>query len=409
MFKSLFPSSSRPKKEIAYTRGTGGHVPKVDDQTLNGVGEELPGYQIDMVLGRGSTSTVYRATQESLGRYVAIKRFSPQKELPENVKHRFEREAAMWAHLSHENLVHLYDYRAAQGSRYIVLEYCDGMELSELLRQCGPLPPKVAVAILYQCLAGLEYIHRFAIVHRDIKPGNIMITKQGVAKLMDFGISLCPELEPLTQPGQILGTPAYMSPEQALGKEVTTHSDLFAIGVIFFEMLEGKTPFRSTTLQSLLEEVQTGRYLKPNKKHAKTLRDIISSCLRKPINRRANSASELKLKLESFLRRQGVGSTRDLLRSFLIEQGIVSSESKLFPGRVDAIVKDRTDQRFGNMDTVSVTNPKMKRSRRIWVFGGVFFLCLFYYVIFVAKPDLPFLSNRLQALILKLITWIQSF
>ncbi|HLG18396.1 MAG TPA: serine/threonine-protein kinase [Bdellovibrionota bacterium] len=301
---------------------------------------DLPDYTVDSILGRGATSTVYRAVQKTLGRYVAIKRFAPETRLSEGVSKRFEREAAMWAHFKHENLIHLYDYRMSGSTRYIILEYCDGFELRELLSKTVTLPARVATAIGIQALTALEYLHRYGVVHRDVKPGNLFVTSEGIVKLMDFGISLCPELEPMTQPGQILGTPAYMSPEQSLGQEINFSSDLFSFGVVLFEMLEGCTPFRASTLQEAIEEVRKGKYAKPSRKHPGPLRDLIGKCLHKKVTKRISSATEARRKLERYLSQVTPQGERVTIRKYLLEEGMVSPEFHLFPKGVTETTVD---------------------------------------------------------------------
>lgn len=295
---------------------------------------DLPDYSIDAVLGKGATSTVYRAMQKTLGRYVAIKRFAPETFLPEEATKRFEREAAMWAQFSHENLIHLYDYRLIGKTRYIILEYCDGIELRELLKLSVSLPPRVASAIGIQILSALEYVHRYGIVHRDVKPANLFVTKNGNVKLMDFGISLCPELEPMTLPGQILGTPAYMSPEQSLGQEIGSQSDLFSFGVVLFEMVEGCTPFAASTVEEAIREVRSGKYLKPSRKLPKALRKAIGRCLQKSLKRRIGSAADVRQLLEAHLTRTELLNPQLVIQEHLQVLGIARNEPRLFPDKV---------------------------------------------------------------------------
>ena len=294
--------------------------------------QELPGYEIKSVLGSGSTSTVYRAVQLTLGRDVAIKRFAPHNSTHEyDLSERFKREAAIWAHLSHENLIHLYDYKQTQNAQYIILEYCHGLDLRELLDRAIRLPPLLVACIIHQVASALEYLHRFGIVHRDLKPGNIFIKSNGTVTLMDFGIAFSKEFKALTVPGSIMGTPAYMSPEQAMGKSVNGQSDLYSLGVLMFEMLEGFKPYKSVNLKELIQEVSKGRHKRLSMRIPYSLRGFVHKCMRKNPKRRPPSAANGRVFLEKFIHGRNVSQPRLYIQSYLVRNKHVNEIQQLFP------------------------------------------------------------------------------
>ncbi len=337
---------------------------------------DLPEYKIESVLGSGATSTVYRAVQISLGRFVAIKRFDPSTFLPKSISERFEREAAIWSHLSHENLIHLYDYRLTESARYIILEYCHGIELREVTERIIALPPTVVAATAYQVLCALEYLHLYSIVHRDLKPANIFLTSLGVIKVMDFGISLCPELEPITGPGQVIGTPAYMSPEQATGKGVDKRSDFFSLGAVLYELLEGVKPFNATSLEQMSQDPNYWKFKKLSRSYPSVLRTMIHTCLEKKPQKRKMVIPKQKQWLEKYLQKNRIRDPREHIQGFLHERRLVSKVHSLF--WIDAI-KETTDGPLGT--TFSQLLPlararREQRTTRAWLLTALLFSIL---------------------------------
>jgi eukaryotic-like serine/threonine-protein kinase len=200
-------------------------------------------YEIDEPLGRGGMAQVFRATDRVLGRPVAVKVLDRKYKDDAKFVTRFRREAQSAAGINHPNVVSVYDTGSEDGLHYIVMEYVDGDTLADLLRREGPLKPGRAVAIGEPVARALEAAHEKGMVHRDVKPGNIMVDRSGTVKVVDFGIARAAADDTLTQTGTVLGTAAYLSPEQAQGETVDARSDVYSLGCVLYEMLTGRPPF----------------------------------------------------------------------------------------------------------------------------------------------------------------------
>jgi eukaryotic-like serine/threonine-protein kinase len=203
-------------------------------------------YRIVRKLGSGGMADVYLAEDEELGRRIAIKILNDRHANDESFVERFRREAKNAAGLSHPNIVAIYDRGEAEGTYYIAMEYLDGRSLKELVVARGPLPIGDAIDATRQVLAALRFAHRKGVVHRDIKPHNVMADADGRLKVTDFGIARA-GVSQMTEAGSIIGTAQYLSPEQARGAAVDQRSDLYSVGVVLYEMLTGKTPFTGET------------------------------------------------------------------------------------------------------------------------------------------------------------------
>jgi len=220
--------------------------------------KSLGRYRILGELGRGAMGTVYRAVDPLIEREVAIKAL--RADLPEDVRggvrERFLREAKAAGRLGHPNIVIIYDVGEQDDVAYIAMELLEGKSLQELLRE-GRMPIDTIVDLAAQIAEGLEHAHRAAIVHRDVKPANVMVSPSGRAKLTDFGVAYVAS-STMTQTGTALGSPKYMSPEQVIGQPVDPRSDVFALGVVLYEMLVGRTPFENpadTTVFALMNRI----------------------------------------------------------------------------------------------------------------------------------------------------------
>ena len=212
------------------------------------IGKTLGNYQIIEEIGRGGMGIVYKALQVSLNRIVALKVLPRQYTNDPEFLARFGREARSAASLNHPNIIQIYDIDNKQGVHYFVMEYIEGTNLMTLIEKEGALPLEQAVDITWDICKALDFAHKNGVVHRDIKPHNIMITDQGATKVFDFGIARAADSAGLTSTGANIGTPQYMSPEQARGEMgVDGRADLYSLGIVFYEMLVGRVPFDGTT------------------------------------------------------------------------------------------------------------------------------------------------------------------
>ena len=224
-------------------------------------------YRLQRALGTGGMASVQLATDEELGRPVAIKLLAEGLAADEAFRTRFLREAKLAARLSHPNVVSVFDTGEDGGRPFIVMECVDGENVAEILRRRGRLPVDEALALARQAAAGLTHAHAAGLVHRDVKPQNLLVAADGTLKVADFGIARAAELTALTEQGTVLGTAAYLAPEQASGEPVTPATDVYALGAVVYELLAGRTPHRVESLGDLArvgrDEVTPLRTLRP--------------------------------------------------------------------------------------------------------------------------------------------------
>jgi serine/threonine-protein kinase len=249
-------------------------------------------------------ATVYRAFDETLERWVAIKVLLPEVAGEADQLERFRREARAVARLSHPNVVAVIDAGEDDGRPYIVFQYIEGETLKDRIRRQGRLAVAEAVAYAIEIGRALEAAHAERLVHRDVKPQNVLIDVDGRAKVTDFGIARSLEMDGLTQPGRVLGTTDYVSPEQALGRKVTPQSDIYSLGVCLFEMLSGRVPYRADTqvgvaMQHVREPMPDVRARRPEV--SASLAAVVERATAKETRNRYASAGELVSALEQAL------------------------------------------------------------------------------------------------------------
>ncbi|HLH67031.1 MAG TPA: protein kinase [Solirubrobacteraceae bacterium] len=210
-------------------------------------------YRIEGRLGVGGMSTVHLAFDNRLERHVALKLLAEHLADDPAFVSRFRREALAAARLVHPNIVQVFDFGFDSGhhQHFIVMEHVPGHSCAELLRDRGHLPVSRAVEIVTQACRGLDYAHRHGVVHRDVKPGNLLVSESGVVKLADFGIARATDQSSITQAGSVLGTAAYLSPEQARGEDAGPQADLYSLGVVTYQLISGRLPYEAASLSEL--------------------------------------------------------------------------------------------------------------------------------------------------------------
>jgi eukaryotic-like serine/threonine-protein kinase len=210
-------------------------------------------YQIEGRLGVGGMSTVHLAFDERLERYVAVKLLAEHLADDATFVSRFRREALAAARLVHPNIVQVFDFGLDESKHqhFIVMEHVPGHSCAELLRDRGHLDVEQAVEVIAQSCRGLDYAHRNGVVHRDVKPGNLLVSDAEVVKLADFGIARATDQSSITQVGSVLGTAAYLAPEQARGEEAGPRADIYSLGVVAYQLLSGRLPYEATSLSEL--------------------------------------------------------------------------------------------------------------------------------------------------------------
>ena len=261
-------------------------------------------FAIERELGAGGMGLVVLGRHTALDRLAVLKRLRPELCASEELVERFAREARAAAAVHHQNVVAVYDWIGLRGEHYIAQEYVDGVDLGAALKQVGRFPWRVAALVVLELARGLEAIHARGTVHRDLKPANVLLGRAGEVKIADFGIAIEAAGDGLTRPGTTVGTPPYIAPEQLLGERADARSDLFALGVVLYEMLASVPPHREAgagEMQVLLTRVQRERY-EPIRKVAsdvpRWLARLVRSLLRGKPRARPASAQRVRQMLE---------------------------------------------------------------------------------------------------------------
>lgn len=273
-------------------------------------------YEIIRMLGQGGMGAVYQAHDRELDRQVALKVIRGDMAANQEILKRFKQELILARQITHKNVIRIFELGQADGFKFITMEYIEGEDLQSLLKRKKKLASEEAASIIAQVCRALEVAHAEGVIHRDLKPQNIMLDKTGRAYVMDFGIARSTRSPGVTQTGALIGTPEYMSPEQAKGQTLDARSDLFAVGIIFYEMLSGVTPFDADTTMGKLWK-RTSEPARPLGELDKTippaLSEIVRKCLEIDPKKRFASATELLEQIEVW---QGPGAgTRLYLRN----------------------------------------------------------------------------------------------
>ncbi|MBS1853069.1 MAG: tetratricopeptide repeat protein [Acidobacteria bacterium] len=305
---SSHPSDAPTFADASPLPGTPAPPPLSDShllgQQLLPLGSVLGGrYLILRILGEGGMGAVYQARDQELDRLIALKVIRPELAGNPAILQRFKQELILARNVTHKNVVRIYDMGEAGGIKYITMEFVEGEDLRTLLRRHGKVSAKEAVEIVKQICRALDAAHSEGVIHRDLKPQNVMRDTQGRVVVMDFGLARSLESPGMTQTGALVGTLEYMSPEQALGGDLDQRSDLFAVGLIFFELLTGKVPYKAdTAIASLMKRTQERALSawETDNTVPKAVSAIVAKCLERDPNARCASAAELLQQLEAW-------------------------------------------------------------------------------------------------------------
>jgi serine/threonine protein kinase len=284
------------------------------------VNRTIKNFEIKELIATGGMAAIYRAVQVSLDRIVAVKILHGHLAQDRDFITRFEREAKAAANLKHDNIVDIIEFGKSDDLYFIAMEYVEGKSLKDLIAAVEFLPHEIALTIAAEILLGLGHAHQKGVVHRDIKPANILIGTDGGPKIADFGLAQAQDLTSVTVTGSIVGTPAYMSPEQAGGKKIDGRSDIFSLGVVLYEMITGDKPFRGQNYSSIIHEILTVEAARPVEANPLVPREIsalIERMIVKDPAGRYQTAREVSDDIAAFFRKAKIEPSRAKVRDFM--------------------------------------------------------------------------------------------
>jgi predicted Ser/Thr protein kinase len=278
------------------------------------IGAVLGGrYEILQLLGEGGMGAVYKAADRELDRFVALKVIRPELASNPSILARFKQELLLAHQVTHRNVIRIYDLGEAEGVKFITMEFIEGQDLRALIREKKRFTPEEAVDVIQQVCHALNAAHSVGVIHRDLKPQNIMQDGSGRILVMDFGLARTVEGDGMTQTGALVGTMEYMSPEQALAKDLDQRSDIFALGLILYEMLTGKQPFvAESALASLIKRTQE-RATPVSDVDAQipgALSGIVSKCLERDLDQRYQNVSAILADLNTWKDQRAAGTIK---------------------------------------------------------------------------------------------------
>ena len=278
------------------------------------IGAVLGGrYEILQLLGEGGMGAVYKAADRELDRFVALKVIRPELASNPSILARFKQELLLAHQVTHRNVIRIYDLGEAEGVKFITMEFIEGQDLRALIREKKKFAPEEAVDVIQQVCQALNAAHGVGVIHRDLKPQNIMQDGSGRILVMDFGLARTLEGDGMTQTGALVGTMEYMSPEQALAKDLDQRSDIFALGLILYEMLTGKQPFSAeSALASLIKRTQE-RATPVSDIDAQipgALSGIVSKCLERDLKQRYQNVSAILADLNTWQDKRAAGTIK---------------------------------------------------------------------------------------------------
>ncbi|HEY0705655.1 MAG TPA: serine/threonine-protein kinase [Polyangia bacterium] len=301
-------------------------------------------YRVIKEVGQGGMAVVYKAHDESLKREVAVKLLHAHLVAEPESKSRLQREAQAVAKLHHDNIVQIFDYSGTDAPAcFIVTEFIDGLTLKQFIGNRKPPPPEIAALIAIEISSALAHAHSLGIIHRDVKPDNVMVRNDGMLKLMDFGVAQIMDLERMTVTGQLLGSPAYMAPELLEGRPLDVRTDIFSVGILLYQMATGALPFSGRNPHEVLKRIAEGKFADPrtlNRLIADRLAKIIARALaRRPEDRYA-TVDAMIAELTAFVNDAGLEDTREELRRFFLAPD--EYEKQVVPRMIEALVQNGT-------------------------------------------------------------------
>lgn len=297
--------------------------------------KKIANFELKELIGTGGMANIYKALQLSLDRLVALKVLHHHLTLNKNFIMRFENEAKKAAKLHHENIVSIIDYGHLDNEYFIAMEYIEGQSLKEMMTRMKRLPLEIALLICCEVAKGLRYAHSHGLIHRDIKPANIMLSTDGRIMITDFGIAKAFNDMSITDTGQMVGSPAYMSPEQAASRPIDHRCDIFSLGIVLYEIITGEKPFKGETYQEMIASIISGAPVEPSLMRidvTPSIENIIMRVLNKDIDSRYQDADEFGVELDNELRRYVIPSSKKLISGFL--KNPIRTAERLRVGRI---------------------------------------------------------------------------
>jgi beta-lactam-binding protein with PASTA domain/tRNA A-37 threonylcarbamoyl transferase component Bud32 len=352
-------------------------------------------YELTHLVARGGMAEVYRARDRLLDRPVALKVLFPELSVDRAFVERFRREAQAAANLSHPNIVPVFDWGEDDGTYYIVMEYIDGQPLSQALRTGGPMPAVRIAQIGARVADALAYAHRHGVVHRDVKPGNVLLTSDGQVKVTDFGIARAVNTEEsLTQTGAVMGTATYFSPEQAEGVGVDARSDIYSLGVVLFEMVAGRPPFLgdspvAVASKHVREQPPLLRDLNPTVPPG--LEAIVARAMAKSADLRYQSAADLRADLQRFVEGRPVSASEPATLAMLAAAAAPSATGVLDTARTGVLAASPPTQAVLVGDGRSVPSSESHIWR--WVLLLVALLIVLGLVVYFVLQSLGYIGT----------------